>query len=127
KMRRQYTITTGIISVLAIALFWILSTTSTNESFLSMLMAAVIILYIFSAFIAYLKFHYDMKKMKKKANWAKEKSEHIVVHSAFREQQLTFSNLWFILPFVIAVVTMVITFQFYNLIPAEIPMQYNFS
>lgn len=127
RMRKQYTITTGIISVLMIALFWILSTIITIESFLSILMTAMIIFYLVIVFIVYLKFHYDMRKLKKNANWSKEKSELVVIHTAFREQQLTFSNLWYILPFIITLATMMITFQFYNQIPAKIPMQYNFS
>lgn len=127
-MRKQYTIITGFISIIVSAVFLALNVAfNMTENTLAILLTVIISIYLLSIFIVYLIFHWEMKKMKQEENWTEKKSELVVINTSFREQRLTFSNLWFIFPIIITLATMIITFQFYNQIPNKIPMQYNFS
>lgn len=128
QMRKQYAMVTGIASVIIIVIFWLISMTlKYNEDTIGILFAIMITVYLIGTFFIYLKFHWKMKRMKEKENWAKEKSQLIVVDTAFHNQKLTYSNLWFMISFVITLATIVITFQFYDRIPEMVPMNYDFS
>ncbi|MGY0693454.1 DUF1648 domain-containing protein [Virgibacillus sp. FSP13] len=127
-MRRQYTIIMGTLSVVVLGVFLLLSTTIiASENALSILFSCFILMYIVLGFFVYLQYHNKMKLRKRQENWSKEKSQLVVVETGFHKQKITYSNLWFLLPFTVAIVTMVMTLNHYQQIPDRIPMQYNFS
>ncbi|WP_010651451.1 DUF1648 domain-containing protein [Oceanobacillus massiliensis] len=127
-MRKQYSMLTGILGLLITVIFLMISSILTNsESVISILFSVTIFVFLVGSFLIYLKFHSDMKKLKEKENWAKEKSQQIFIDTKFRNQKLTHSNLWFLLSFLISIATIVITLQAYQDIPQRIPMQYNFE
>lgn len=128
KMRKQYAVSVGVLSVLFIGLFALLSSIyNSDENMVAIVYSVVIILYLLTSFFIYLYFHRKMKELKRTENWAQEKEERIVIDTKFRQQQLIYSNRWFIISFVISLITVVLTLQFYQLFPDKIPMQYNFS
>lgn len=126
-MRRKYALIVGIVSILCIALFLIIGSGYTDETILSFLYGVVITAYIIATFLVYLKFHFAMKQLKKEHNWTKDKSQHIVINTKFHQQKLTYSNGWFLISFLLTMITVILTLQFYEKIPDPIPMQYNLS
>ncbi|MEC5424148.1 DUF5808 domain-containing protein [Virgibacillus sp. C22-A2] len=127
-MRKRYTLITGILSVSVIALFIALSAfTGDNDTGFSLILGSTVIIYMISSFLVYLKFHREMKILKKKENWMAERSQQVFINTRFRDQKLSYSNAWFILSFAIAFATIALTFRLYNQIPDQIPMQYNFT
>ncbi|PAV28128.1 hypothetical protein CIL05_18655 [Virgibacillus profundi] len=127
-MRKQYALMTGNLSILVMGIFLLFGFFIENdENTISILFGIIIAVYIISSFLIYLKFHGNMKALKVKENWAKEKSQQVFIDMHFREQKITYSNLWFIFSFIIAFATIALTFQSYHQIPDRIPMQYNFQ
>ncbi|WP_249872769.1 DUF1648 domain-containing protein [Oceanobacillus saliphilus] len=126
-LRNRYAVFTGILSLMTSFIFLISSLVLSHEFVMSILFTVSIVLYIIISFLIYLKFHREMKRMKEKENWSKEKSQQVFIDIRFRNHRLTHSNLWFIISFLIAIITFVITIQSYQQIPERIPMQYNFA
>lgn len=127
-MRKKYTLSTGILSVfIMVAFLFTGAYFSSNENIFSIYFSFLIFIYLIASFLIYLKFHQAMKKMKEGEKWSKERFQQVFVNTQFRKERLTYSNLWFILSFMIAFATIIITFQSYQQIPEQIPMQYNFA
>lgn len=127
-MRKQYTTTTGIISISTIVLYLLLviffgNTTNT----ISILFGLLLVLFVTGSFLVYLNYHKQMKKLKTEQKWSKERVQQVVIDTRFRDQKLIHSNLWFIFSFFIAFATIFLTFQLYDQIPDRIPMQYGFD
>ncbi|MEW9677302.1 DUF1648 domain-containing protein [Lentibacillus sp. L22] len=127
-MRKQYVWWMGIVGVITVGVFWLLSETVANkESTISISFSIIIIAYLVISFIIYLYFHRKMKSYKQAAKWSEEQSQLVVVDTGFRNQKLTYSNIWFVIPFAITILTMIVSLTSYQQIPQQIPMQYNFS
>ncbi|RLL40350.1 DUF1648 domain-containing protein [Oceanobacillus piezotolerans] len=128
KMRKQYAFTMSFFSILITIVFIFIGISFTNdEQTLSILFAIATAAYLGISFAVYLKFHQNMKALKAKENWNMSKSQQVFVDVRFRNQKLIYSNIWFILPIFIAAFLIFITFQAYQDIPEQIPMQYNFE
>src|SRR5690625_2252602 len=127
-MRKQYALITSIFSVLILTVFWLLDISfQYDENTLAIILLIIIGVYILSTFLIYLVFHRKMKTLKEESDWVHEKSQLVVIDTTFREQKLTYSNLWFIIAFAIAFITMLFTFKLYDQIPDRIPMNYSLS
>lgn len=50
-----------------------------------------------------------------------------MIDTQFRNQPVTYSNLWFIFSIVVAIITFILTFVYYDRIPNEIPLNYSLS
>ncbi|WP_053071900.1 DUF1648 domain-containing protein [Ornithinibacillus contaminans] len=126
KMRKQYVVASGVASIVVVAvLVWLRSLTDMNEETFSIYFSILIFLYVLVTFFIYLYFHRVMKRLKKTEKWGKEKQQQVYVDTEFRNQKLTYSNLWFGLSFLITFTTVFFTFMHYDKIPDQIPMQYN--
>lgn len=126
KMRKTYAWVTSMLAVIMTAVL-LLTARGQDENFVGILFAILISAYILASFIVYLIFHRQMKELKSRyPEWTK-KPQVITVNTQFRRQKLTYSNYWYIIPFLISIVTIVITLVNYQQIPARFPMQYNFS
>lgn len=84
-----------------------------------------IFVFIVGSFLIYLVFHNRMKSLKAGGKWQETRSEVVAVDTGFRNQKITFSHWWFLIPFGISLVSTVLTLIFYQQIPARIPMHYN--
>ncbi|WLD91707.1 DUF1648 domain-containing protein [Alkalihalobacillus sp. AL-G] len=128
EMRKKYAALIGILSILVMLIFLIcISFIGDNENTISLGLSIMVMLLIGGGFLVYLRFHNKMKSLKAAEAWGKEKSSQVVLNTQFHNQKLTYSNLWFILPFAISLTMMMITLQLYDQIPDRIPMQYNFE
>lgn len=126
-MRKKYAMLIAIISLFVMVVFLFLGSHYESEESLSIFFSIIIGLFMIVSFFVYLKFHLNMKALKERKNWSVKKSQMVVVDTGFRDQKLTYSNLWFIISFIIAFASMFITFRFYDQIPDRIPMQYDFA
>ncbi|MEN8698312.1 DUF1648 domain-containing protein [Bacillus infantis] len=127
-MRKQYVLFTALLSIAATIIFLLSGTAfSADEQKVSILFSGTALGYIVLSFLIYLVFHRRMKTLKQNNQWSADKSQLVVVDTAFRKQKLTYSNLWFILSFVIVLATVFLTFQNYQSMPEQIPTQYNFD
>ncbi|RIW28702.1 DUF1648 domain-containing protein [Bacillus salacetis] len=127
-MRKQYAVLTGFLSVAVTIIFFLMgSSFSADEELMSLLFSGIVFAFIVFSFVIYLVFHRKMKTLKQHNKWAAEKSQLVVVDTAFRKQRLTHSNLWFIISFLVVLVTVFLTFQHYQAMPDQIPTKYNFD
>ncbi len=127
-MRKQYVLLTACLSItVTIILLLFGKTFATDEQKISFLFSGVVLGYIVFSFLIYLVFHRKMKILKRNNKWSADKTQLVVVDTAFRKQKLTHSNLWFVLSFIIVLVTVFITFQNYQSMPEQIPTKYNFD
>jgi uncharacterized membrane protein len=127
-MRKKYVLLTAMLSI-AVTIIFLVSGSSfaADEQKASILFSGVVLGYVILSFLIYLVFHRKMKLLKQNNDWSAAKSQLVVIDTAFREQKLTYSNLWFVLSFIIVLVTVFITFQNYQSMPDQIPTKYNFD
>jgi len=127
-MRKQYVLFTATLSIIVTIIFLLIGRSfATDEEMVSLLFSGVVLSYIVLSFLIYLVFHRKMNILKQNNKWSTDKSQLVVVDTAFREQKLTHSNLWFALSFIIVLVTVFISFQNYQSMPEQIPTKYNFD
>lgn len=128
KMRNRYALITTLFSVLTLIIFWLIDIAfQYDENTLAIILSIIIGLYIVGTFLIYFVFHSKMKTLKEESDWSHQKSQFIVIDTTFRDQKLTYSNLWFMIPFALAFISMFFTFRMYDQIPDRIPMNYNLS
>src|SRR5690625_4368783 len=125
KMRKKYALTlisSGILMCFIIGLLSLFV-----SAILLYIVLIALLVYIALSFFVYLPLHFKMKEIKRTENWYKDKPQTIVIDMKFRDQKLVVSNWWFLVPFVIIVVTIAITFIWYDTIPDQIPMHTDFN
>ncbi|MUK88334.1 DUF1648 domain-containing protein [Ornithinibacillus sp. L9] len=129
QMRKEYVLQTGILSfITASSLVLLTAFFEITDDIVSIYFASLTLFYIVISFLIYLTFHRRMKQIKHEdSQYGSKQSQMLVIDTSFRQQKLTYSNLWFTISFLIAITTMLITLQNYHHIPKRIPMQYNFS
>src|SRR5699024_6567271 len=127
-MRKQYAGVMGILSVITLGVFIPLALTlNHSERDIGILFGVTIAVYMVISFLICLYFHGKMKVYKRENKWSEKRSQLVTLDTGFRNQKLTYSNHWFWISFVIAIVTMIITLTFYRKIPEQIPIHYNFA
>ncbi|MCM3570528.1 DUF1648 domain-containing protein [Neobacillus mesonae] len=126
KMRKNYAWITSILAVITTAIL-LLTAGGQDENFIGILYSILISAYVIVTFFVYLIFHGKMKKLKSQyPEWTK-KQQVITVSTHFRREKLTYSNFWFVIPFLISIATIAFTLLNYQQIPDRFPTQYNFS
>src|SRR5690625_1776404 len=127
-MRKKYAKSMLLISLVVMSLFLLIYFfISKEETFISIIYGVLILVYFLCSFLIYFFFHQKMKRMKASENWAKDKAQQVVIHTRFHQQNLTISNWLYVIPFIISLVTIIVTLLMYNQIPEQIPMHYNFT
>lgn len=125
-MRKKYTSILVIISVILFVSFLILGF-QLEEKTVMILFTIVTVAYFVSSFLLYLPFHFKMKQIKEVENWQQDRKQSLVIDTKFREENLTYSNGWFLIPALITIATIAFTFIVYENIPKEIPIHTSFS
>lgn len=120
-MRKNYTIITLGILLLLIGLLIVLSFYLSEKS-LYVLYTISIFLYLISGFLVYLPFHRKMTYIKQTENWQLEKKPTLVVDTKFRNEKLTISYFWYIIPLLVCIFTWGITWLLYDQIPGQVPI-----
>lgn len=127
-MRKQYATFTGVLSIIVIAIFLLLSNLLGEDlNAAGILLSVAIGGFLISSFLIYLFFHRKMKTMKATEKWEQQKPQKVVINTKFRDQKLIYSNGWFLFPLFIAFTTILFTLLNYDRIPDRIPMQYGFD
>ncbi|KFZ39583.1 MULTISPECIES: DUF1648 domain-containing protein [Thermoactinomyces] len=127
KMRKQYAWIMAGIGLAVLAMFVPGSMVLNDEESLGLWFVFLLLFYLAAHFLAYLIFHRKMKALKQQADWGKEKKQMVVVDTSFRQEKLTYSHLWFLIPFSLTLATLIFLIHFYERIPEKIPMQYDFN
>lgn len=125
-MRKKYAMTLTLINISLIILF-VLACLYVSEQALTIIFSTIIIIYLLTSFLFYLPFHFKMKKLKEKENWHEQYKQTIVVDPKFRDEKLTYSNAWFLIPLAITLFSIVYSFLVYEQIPNQLPMHQSFS
>lgn len=120
-MRYKYTYSLLGLNVI---FFVILLITSyyVSEKIIFIVIIASIFFFIIISFLLYLPNHFTMKRIKSKERWAEDREEVTVIDTKFNQEKLTYSQGWFIIPFIIVLLTIVYTFSIYEQIPNDIPI-----
>lgn len=127
-LRKRYVRFMLLLTVALVGAFlWIGSSVSQNEETVSIVFASILLLFLLLSFAVYLKFHNEMKAIKKESNWTQDRTQKVVIRTDFHSQKLTYSNLWYGIPFAITIVTTLFTALFYDRLPDILPMQFNFA
>lgn len=126
KMRKSYAWLMGMLAIIITAAL-VFTVGGRDDNFIAILYSVLIAVYIIVSFIVYLMYHRKMKDLKNKnPEWTK-KPQVITVNTKFHSEKLTYSNYWFVIPFLISVATIAFTLVNYQQIPDRFPMQYNFN
>jgi len=127
-LRKNYTyrmIILSIIHIVALLLLFLL--TDITEQTLIIVYTSSIFIYLIVSFFIYLTFHRQMKQLKQDEGWFQKRKQQTYIHMKFRDQKLTVSHFLFIIPFIIALITMGWTLMNYEFFPSKIPMNYSLT
>lgn len=127
-VRKRYVLHMSSVSILLILVLTVLFMTFTlNEEIAVTLSITSVCILIIVGFLYYLFFHKQMKRFKKEHVDTTEKKQVVVVQTTFASEKKTHSNAWFIIPFVLIVLTIIFTYLNYSLFPNQIPTNFNLS
>lgn len=125
-IRKRYAVQMGVFGLIVLVALSVLSAffKRTPEGIAP---AIALFVLLIGPFIVYLKFHYQMKRLKAQRDWKQARVEAIAADIGFRKYKLAFSNGWFAIPLIIVGGTAVMTMVFYDQFPNRIPMHYDFE
>lgn len=123
KQYAKYSLVIGLIFILLLIISWF----SVSEYVWIWIFTAGVFVYLIVTFFIYLHYHKKMKQLKAKEKWFEKRKEVLAVDLSFYNEKKTLSNWWFSIPFLIVVAVTAWSFLNYDLIPDEIPMQFNFD
>lgn len=120
-MRKRYAWQTVIFSILVMVAWLVLA------SFVSSAAVYLVAVFVFliGSFLIYLVYHNRMKALKAKENWFAKRTQSVAVDLEFRNEKIAVSHWWFLIPFLMSLTTLVLTFVFYQQIPQKIALHYN--
>lgn len=125
-LRKKYVAISSVMVILITIIFSYLYFSNPPQMGINYFTIGMFVL-IFSLFAVYLKFHFRMKEIKAEKGWYEGKSQTIVMDTHFRNEKLIYSNLWFIIPFIITGIMAVLTYMNYDKIPGQIPAHFDFK
>ncbi|MEI3614507.1 DUF1648 domain-containing protein [Pseudogracilibacillus sp. SO30301A] len=125
-MRKKYASSLLIIGIFLGGGLFVLASIL-NENTMIIMYTIIIFVYILLGFLIYLLFYKQMKKIKNAENWQEKRKQSVIVDMKFRQEKITYSQWWFLISAMIIIATLVITFLYYDRIPAQIPMHTGFS
>lgn len=126
EFRKKYAGRTALIGLSWLAVSIISGTIFEENTWMTIFIIALF-LFLISSFSIYFSIHKKMKLLKAASNWKESKTETTIIDTNFRNRKLIYSPGWFVIGFIITVVTFAITMKYYDRIPLEIPMQYGFN
>lgn len=128
QLRSQYVLYSGISAIFVTILSLVLGAIDElSSNVFSIYFSILVFLYLLIHFLIYLRFHNVMKKLKQAEKWGQEKPQQVFIDTEFRKQKLNYSNLWFTVSFLITFATIALTYRYYDRIPEQMPMQYDFN
>lgn len=125
-LRKRYVIISSVIVLLITVIFSYLYFSGPPEMGMRYFTIGLFVL-LLALFAVYLKFHFQMKAIKAEKGWYEGKSQTVVMDTNFRNEKLIYTNLWFIIPFIITVIMAILTYINYDKIPGQIPTHFDFK
>ncbi|WP_059170485.1 DUF1648 domain-containing protein [Bacillus sp. FJAT-27445] len=126
EMRKKYAFSTGFVALLN-AIILIFTSNGRSEDAISILYSVMLLIFIAASFGVYLVFHKKMKQIKEQHKEWVQTPQLVMIDTGFRRKKLAYSNLWFIIPFLISILSIVITLVKYQQIPERFPMKYDLN
>lgn len=126
RMRKRYAIMMCILLLLFTACL-VISHMFFTISTMYVLFAILAFVYLMTSFLVYLPFHHKMKQVKRKENWQTTKQQKMVIDTSFRQEKLTVSLWWYLIPGALIALTLLWTYLTYHQIPQQIPMHTDFA
>lgn len=126
QLRKKYALLTVVVSIVVFGIVLVSPESITEDKRGGLFLTFLIFGYMIIEFFIYLYFHRIMKQRKKAATWWDDKTEKVMIHTNFRKQQLRFSNTWFIIPFLIFLITTTLTYVWYDKFPDQLPTNFDF-
>lgn len=125
-MRKKYAITMVVLLILLTTLLASLQFIFSIRT-MYILFTSFMFIYMIVGFLIYLLFHRKMKDIKRTENWQATREQKVIVDTSFRQEKLTISLFWHLIPAVFIVVTVIWSFMMYDHIPDQIPMHTDFA
>ncbi|HLR43378.1 MAG TPA: DUF5808 domain-containing protein [Pseudogracilibacillus sp.] len=126
KMRRQYA-TYIVMTGITLTITQVILTFFVSELIAIIVFNVIVFGFLFASFFLYLPFHRKMKAIKRSEKWTESRKQTTVISTSFREDNIVISNWLFLIPFIITIISVLVTFLLYDKIPNEIPMHTSFS
>ncbi len=130
QMKKQYAFKVVLYGIFVVMLsFALMAAFSGNERAQGFLFTASMFLILIIAFVLYVKYHRQTVAWKAKKVKSGEISESsvILVDTAFHRNKMIISYAWFLIPFLITLITLAMTIVFYTSAPDVIPSHYDFN
>lgn len=118
---RMFTILIITIVIMLSPIFFV----STDVMYI--LFTILVFIYLLASFLMYLPFHKKMKLIKQTENWHAERKSAILIDLKFRDEKLSISYGWYIIPFSVIILSIIIPFMMFDSIPKQIPIHYDFA
>lgn len=125
-MRKQYASRMIIILVFTIILMFLPVFILLVDA-MFILFTILLLFYVLASFLMYLPFHKKMKQIKQTENWHAERKTTFLVDMKFRDEKLTIAYGWFIIPFLVIILTTIIPLIIFDSIPEQIPLHHDFD
>lgn len=128
KMKRQFLQWNIAVGIIVTIIATVLLATTSSESGKATIFILAIFATLIISFLIYMRF-YKASLMWKSENLQtnESKADIVMVDTTFHRQKLTISYAWYLIPLVLIFITVGLTIIYYQQIPNQIPMQYNFD
>ncbi|WP_088809149.1 MULTISPECIES: DUF1648 domain-containing protein [unclassified Listeria] len=130
QMKKQYAYKVVLYGIFVVLLsFALMAAFSGNDTAQGFLFTASMFLILIIAFVLYVKYH--RQTVAWKANKIERgeigESSVVLVDTAFHRNKMIISYAWFLIPFLITLITVAMTIVFYSSAPDVIPSHYDFN
>lgn len=122
-MRKKYAWQTAVFGVVVMAVWLIYAVMISSVE--SPVFLVALFVFMIGSFLIYLLYHNRMKALKEREKWHEARSERVAIDTGFRNQKVALSIGWFAIPLGLSLVTLMLTYVFYDQVPSEIAMHYN--
>lgn len=129
-LRKRYVKFSAFSQVILLLVFLVGTFLVIKEEWTEALFSGVVVLQIVIMFLLYLYFHKCAKAFKSvhlEMDSSNNRKHIVSISTNFREEKLTVSNYWFLIPLGILILTTIVTLQMYDQIAQQIPLNYDFK
>ncbi|MBC1419782.1 DUF1648 domain-containing protein [Listeria fleischmannii] len=130
QMKKQYAFKVILYGIFVVVLtFALMMAFSGNDSAQGFLFTTSMFILLIIAFLLYLKYHRRTIHWKARKIKSGEMSESsvVLIDTAFHRNKMIISYTWFLIPFLITLITLAMTVVFYQSAPSVIPSHYDFN
>ncbi|WP_054958610.1 DUF1648 domain-containing protein [Paenibacillus dakarensis] len=127
KLRRQYAGINSLVSILLIVCCLLVVSLWPEEVSKEIAFTFTILGIVLFSLMMNVIFHLKMKRIKSNLPTSHDKRQTLSIDTRFRQQKLVFSNIWFILHGIIAAISATWTLSYYDRIPGQLPMKFDFE